>query len=154
MSCQHDHEVLMSALSENGALPTQLQQQTQTCASCAAFVRAAAGLDGFLREADPDLDPSGAFSLRVQQAIQTERRAAAAEKAWWRRPAFFATALSGCAAAVLAVTLFIRDPALSEDDLFVADHQEMLAELDLMQQMDAVEDFAVIAELDSLTKQD
>lgn len=156
MSCTHDHDALLASVDE--ALPEAEQRvldaQLQSCAHCRQVLAQAQAFGSFLRVADPAIDPTAAFDRTVKQAVHNERATARQPwLAWARRPLVWASAVSGCAALVLALTLFSRDPNMNEDDYFVAEHQEMLADLDLIQDMDAVEDFAVIAELSAL-KQD
>ena len=52
----------------------------------------------------------------------------------------------------------MAEPNISDDDVYVAEHQELLAQLDLVESldttMDAAPDFDVIAALNSIEKED
>ena len=152
MTCSHDPEVL-SALLDGGLSGDALcaaEAQVAQCTSCRDTLHQLQSLQSFMQQNDPDLTPTGDFDLGMSAVLRAERRG---RWAWLRRPAFLAPALSASAAVLIAVTLFVREPRPSDDDLFIADNQEMLAELDLVRDLDAVEDYDVIHQLNQL-KQD
>lgn len=130
-----------------------------TCADCRGKVEQLRALDALLRVSE-DAEPSPGFDARMRDALTAERAATGTAGARWRaglakwlRPGVLAPALGGVAVAALALVIALPTEP-TEDELFMAQHQEMLAELDLLRDLDAAEDFEVIAALGADSRDD
>jgi hypothetical protein len=120
------------------------------CAECRAQLDKLQALDAMLA-LDEDVAESAAFDQKVLQAIAAERPSFWAK---WVRPQVLAPVMAAAIAA--GVFLLVQPSEPSEDELFMAQNHEMLAELDLLQELPAVEeagdDFAVISALPEIEK--
>lgn len=118
------------------------------CAECRAQVEKLNALNAVLA-VDRDVEPSPGFDARVFDAIAAERPTALRRLRAWLKPQILAPVMATAAAVGVFVLLQPGEP--SEEDLFIAQNQEMLQDLDLMQDLknveDAGDDFAVIAAL-------
>ena len=132
------------ALAANEA--SAVQAHVGGCDACRARVTKLEALSAVLAR-DADVEPSAGFDARVMAAVAKER--GGFWRAWWR-PRVLAPAAAAALAVAVGVVVLLPGPP-SEDDLFIAQNQEMLAELDMLKDYDAVEtagdDFAVIASL-------
>ena len=143
-----DLEVLSAFVDGAADDAASIRKHVDGCAECRAQVEQLQALSAMLA-LDVDREPSAAFDARVLAAIA----AIAAEKPslWSRlRLRLLVPALAASVAAGVFFVVIDRDP--SDDDLFMAEHQEMFAELDMIRDLpsveDAGEDFAIIAEME------
>ncbi len=122
-----------------------IREHVRACAECRAQVERLHALSAMLA-LDVDREPSAAFDERVFAAIAAEKPSLFARL----RLRVLAPVLAASVAAGVVFVVLNREP--SEDDLFMSEHQEMLAELDLIRELPSVEDagddFAIIAEME------
>lgn len=131
MSAHLDDETL-SAVADGAETHPHVAQ----CSECRARVQQFQSLSALL-EVDEDVAPSPGFEARVFAQIAAERP----RRFWveWLAPAF------GAAMAIVVALTIDRTP--HPDELFIAENQEMLAEMDMLTMLDGVEDFETIAEM-------
>jgi predicted anti-sigma-YlaC factor YlaD len=122
-----------------------IRAHVNACANCRTQVEQLQALNAMLA-LDVDREPSAAFDERVFAAIAAEKPSLATRL----RLRFLAPVLAASVAAGVLFVVFDGEP--SEDELFMAEHQEMLAELDLIRDLPSVEDagsdFAIIEEME------
>ena len=110
-----------------------------SCAECQGRLQKYAALHAMLA-LDEDITPSAALRQRVFADIARERP---------RRRWFDVLIPAFGAAVAIVVALTIEQPnGPNDDELFVAENQEMLADMPMLEQLDAVEDFDAIAALE------
>ncbi len=141
MSAHLDDETL-SAFADGAERDVEAQAHVATCADCRSRLDSLARLHAMLG-LDADVAPSAGFEQRVMAAVRAERGGG---RRFGRLIDLFVPAFGAAFAVAIALGINLsHSPAT--DELFLVEHQEMLSELELLQSLDAVEDFEVIAHL-------
>lgn len=124
-------------------------EECTDCRFCAAQVKELTRL----LDVDEDVEPRPGFDTRFFARLEELKaeRAIKEKASWWRRwPVWVAAASLSMSAAAAVVLLGVQPPATStlENDLALAMELEMLEDLDLVRQLDEVEVYAVLAQLE------
>ena len=132
---------------------TAVSAHLAACAQCRAYEHKLRSLWGILaKEAKLSANFDQRFLAQLAQQRPNRLRDVMRAK-WW------APLLAGSFAAVLAVLGTGRRGGLNEEQLFIADNQEMLAQLEVVKTLDATADlddadFAIVQALPALEKAD
>ncbi len=141
---------LLSALLD-GELPPEEKQAVErhlrSCPDCRRQMEALARNDGLLRQM-PALQPSDGFDRVFWEKV--ERLPAPSPRRPWLltgwRP-LLAGGVAGLAVAVLIA--YGPHKAPSPEDMFIAEHMEMLEDYDLIRNLDMLENWEVLETMDT-----
>ena len=125
------------------------------CAACRAARASYARLVGALARTEPPAPPIHWGAYRAELRERLERRGAGrAARGWLGRPVPALVAAALVAALVVAGMPGLRAPGapdpLALDSTILASRLDMIARLNVVQDLDLLEDFNVISELDEL----
>lgn len=149
MRCDDVRATLQGNVYEKTQASPEVRTHLEECADCRAYGAQAEELTRLL-DLDEDVEPRPGFDTRFFARLE-ELKAERDKASWWRRwPVWVAAASLSMSAAAAVVLLGVQPPATPtlESDLALAMELEMLEDLDLVRQLDEVEVYAVLAQLE------
>lgn len=150
-ACQDVRQDLVALIDDQlePARRSQLEAHLEGCQGCQAEL---SGLRRALEAVDalPALEPSSDLQARFDARLERERSGWWAElTTWMRRPVPILALSSSLAALVLVAALVLRPgpAAPDQDELAIANHLELFADYEAIEQLDLLEDLDVLEAL-------